>query len=163
MLTGPRSSIARARKLRREMSLPEVLLWRELRQRPGGFKFRKQHPAGPYSADFFCHAARLVIEVDGEAHERGDRPERDAQRDAWFAERRFKVMRIPAVEVLSDLDAVVRGIVAAANPPLEGEGDREQNGRGVPALSIGAARAERLTPLRQASPATSPLGGGLEA
>ena len=115
MLQGPRKTIERARKLRKEMSLPEILLWRELRKRPSGLKFRRQHPAGPYAADFFCHGARLVIEVDGEAHDRGNRPRRDGIRDRWFAERRFEVMRIPAREVLGDLDGVVRGIVARAS------------------------------------------------
>jgi len=42
-----------ARHLRRQMSLPEVLLWRELRKRPNGVKFRRQHPTGPYVLDFF--------------------------------------------------------------------------------------------------------------
>ena len=112
MLQGPETTIKRARKLRKEMSLPEVLLWRELRKRPAGLKFRKQHPAGPYVADFFCHEARLVVEVDGEAHGRGDRPQRDAARDAWFVERRFEVLRIPACEVLGNLDGAVRGIAA---------------------------------------------------
>lgn len=122
MLQGPKATIKRARKLRREMPLPEVLLWRELRQRPGGLKFRHQHPAGPYAADFFCHEARLIVEVDGEAHERGDRPQRDAARDRWFADRRLEVMRIPAAEVLGNLDGVIRGIVARAqNPALQGE------------------------------------------
>ena len=41
------------------MSLPEVLLWTALRERPAGFKFRKQHAAGVYSLDFFCVAAAL--------------------------------------------------------------------------------------------------------
>jgi len=93
------------------MSLAEVLLWQELRKRPGGLKFRPQHPAGPYTADFFCHKARLVVEVDGEAHDRGDRPKRDAARDQWFQERRFRVLRIPAAEVLGNLDGVLAGIV----------------------------------------------------
>jgi very-short-patch-repair endonuclease len=108
MLSGPQPTIRRARRLRREMSLPEVLLWRELRQRPEGLKFRKQHPAGPYAADFFCHEARLVIEVDGEAHERGNRPARDEERNAWFVERRFRVLRIPAADVLGNLEGVVQ-------------------------------------------------------
>jgi very-short-patch-repair endonuclease len=115
------------------MSLPEVLLWRELRKRPAGLKFRRQHPAGPYTADFFCHDARLAVEVDGEAHERGNRPQRDAERDAWFAVRKLAVMRIPAAEVLKNLDGVLAGIVAQAEggiplhhaahgpPPLSGE------------------------------------------
>ena len=151
-----------SRKLRREMSLPEVLLWQELRKRPAGLKFRKQHPAGAFSADFFCHAARFVVEVDGEAHERGDRPQRDAARDRWFEERRFQVLRIPAAEVLRDLEAVIRHIVATANPPLKGEGDHAQHGGGVSGFPTVSASAATLTPLRQASPATSPPGGGLE-
>ena len=71
MISGPRRTVIRARQLRRQMSLPEIALWYQLRQRPGGFKFRHQHPAGPYSLDFYCDAALLCIEVDGEAHERG--------------------------------------------------------------------------------------------
>ena len=123
MLSGPQSTIRMARRLRREMSLPEVLLWRELRKRPEGFKFRKQHPAGPYAADFFCHEARLVIEVDGQAHERGDRPERDKARDAWFVERRFRMLRIPAAEVLGNLEGVVQWIVQhAKSSPSRGGG-----------------------------------------
>jgi very-short-patch-repair endonuclease len=100
--------------LRKDMSLPERLLWRELQKRPGGLKWRKQHPAGPYTADFFCHGARLVVEVDGEAHDRGDRPARDRRKDAWFAERRFQVLHVPAREVLTNLEGVLAGIVVQA-------------------------------------------------
>ena len=161
MLQGPERTIRRARQLRREMSLPEILLWQMLRKRPGGLRFRHQHPAGRYVADFFCHEARLVVEVDGEAHDRGDRPRRDQERDAWFAARRFQVLRIPAREVLSDLENVVRGIVAASNPPLKGEGDHAKHGGGVSGFVKDAVLTERLTPLRQASPATSHFRGGL--
>jgi len=114
MLSGPRSTIRQSRRLRRDMSLPERLLWRELRKRPEGLKFRPQHPAGEYTADFYCHKARLVIEIDGEAHDRGDRPQRDADRDEWLSAHDLRIMRIPAREVLSDLDAVIRGIVHQA-------------------------------------------------
>ncbi|MGB5779902.1 MAG: DUF559 domain-containing protein, partial [Allopontixanthobacter sediminis] len=44
MITGPTQTVKRARKLRSEMSLPEVLIWREMRKRPGNLKFRRQHP-----------------------------------------------------------------------------------------------------------------------
>ncbi|AJP73184.1 endonuclease domain-containing protein [Sphingomonas hengshuiensis] len=114
MLQGVAGSTQRARTMRRELSLPEVLLWRALKPRPGGFKFRKQHPAGPFFADFYCHECRLIIEVDGEAHGFGDRPERDLARDRWFADRSLDVLRVPAREILRDCDAVVRGIVARA-------------------------------------------------
>jgi very-short-patch-repair endonuclease len=96
------------------MSLPEVLLWQVLRQRPDGLKFRHQHPSGPYSADFYCHEAKLIIEIDGEAHGMGKRPKRDAVRDEWFAARGFDVMRIPARDVLADVNAVAEGIAARA-------------------------------------------------
>jgi len=96
------------------MSVPERLLWRELRKRPAGLKFRKQHPAGPYTADFFCHEARLIVGVDGEAHGLGDRPARDAERDQWFAVRRFSVLRVPATEVLTNLEGVLAAIADRA-------------------------------------------------
>ena len=126
MLQGPKKTIQRARQLRKEMSLPEILLWQQLRKKPSGLKFRKQHPAGPYVADFFCYEARLVIEVDGDAHDRGNRPQRDAMRDRWFAARRFGIMRIPARDVLRDLDGVLRGIIARASERDATPGDSSQ-------------------------------------
>ena len=133
MLQGSRETIATARKLRREMSLPEVLLWSELRKRPTGLKFRRQQPASRKVTDFFCHSARLIVEVDGEAHDRIEVAERDAERDAWFSRRGIRVLRIPAREVLANLEGVVRAIVYKARtltplhhashgpPPLPGE------------------------------------------
>jgi very-short-patch-repair endonuclease len=96
------------------MTLPELLLWRELRRRPDGLKFRHQHGVGPYSLDFFCYEAGLAVEVDGEIHERGDQPEFDAKRDRWLALQNVRVLRIPAREVLRDLEAVILHIVTAA-------------------------------------------------
>ena len=101
-----------ARKLRRKMTLPEVILWRILRTRPNGMKFRRQHPSGPFVLDFFCSDARLAIEVDGEAHSRGDRPEKDVKRDAWLRRAGVATLRIPAVDLLKDSDAVFQWILA---------------------------------------------------
>ena len=88
------------------MSLPEVLLWQRLKTRPNGLKFRKQHDAGKYILDFYCHQAKLIVEIDGIAHDMGDRPFRDEQRDDEFAAKGFRVVRIPATEVLRDPDEV---------------------------------------------------------
>ena len=123
-----------ARGLRRKMSLPEVILWHWLRQRPNGLKFRRQHPTGPYLLDFFCSDARLAIEVDGEAHSFGDRPQRDAARDQWLRSRGIKTLRIPATGLLEDADAALRYILdetalglplhhpaAPAGPPPRGK------------------------------------------
>lgn len=111
MLTGPQKTLRKARQLRKQMSLPEILLWQQLRKRPMGFKFRRQQIAGDYILDFFCSAARLVIEVDGEAHERGDRPMRDGMRDEWLTAQGVRTLRIPAREILVDVEPVVRLIV----------------------------------------------------
>ena len=114
MIHGPKRTQRRAKKLRRAMSLPEVVLLGALRKRPAGLRFRKQHPAGSYILDFFLPERRLAVEVDGECHARGDRPARDEIRDAWLRTRGVQVLRIPASAVLGDLDAVVRHIVVAA-------------------------------------------------
>jgi very-short-patch-repair endonuclease len=92
------------------MSPPEVALWQYLRSRPDSFKFRRQHPLGPYKLDFFCHAAALAVEVDGDAHDMGDNPERDARRDSWVARRGIKTLRFLASDVMGNLDGVAAQI-----------------------------------------------------
>ena len=107
-----------ARSLRQKMTLPEVILWHWLRQRPDGIKFRRQHPTGPYVFDFFCGDARLAIEVDGDAHSRGDQPQRDAIRDHWLQSAGITTLRVPAVELLNDADAVLRWVMAETKARL---------------------------------------------
>ncbi|WP_324186883.1 endonuclease domain-containing protein [Pelagerythrobacter aerophilus] len=114
----PTRTVKRAKRLRREMSLPEVLLWQQLRSSPRGLRFRKQHPAGRYVLDFFCARANLAIEIDGLAHDMGDRPARDEERDAWLRERRIGTLRILASDVLADATAVAEGILALAEERL---------------------------------------------
>ncbi|MGV3731266.1 MAG: endonuclease domain-containing protein [Sphingopyxis sp.] len=104
-----------ARKLRREMTLPEGLLWRELRGKRAGLKFRRQFPVLDYVADFACVELRLLIEVDGLAHDLTDRPERDGRRDGILNERGWKIVRIAASEVLKDAGAVAQSIAAFAD------------------------------------------------
>jgi very-short-patch-repair endonuclease len=104
-------TIVRARELRRSMTLPEGLLWQELRKRPGGFKFRRQHPIGPYVLDFFCALKGLAIEVDGFSHSVGERPQSDAGRDEWLGAQGVRTMRLDAKDVLDDMPSVVRMII----------------------------------------------------
>lgn len=106
-------TVAQARKLRTAMTMPEVLVWRELRKRPEGFRFRRQHPVGEFILDFYCPQAKLGIEVDGIAHDVGDRPLLDEARDRWLAEQGIAVMRVRASDVLNSLDDVIEGIVAS--------------------------------------------------
>lgn len=105
-----------ARRLRRELSLPEKLLW--VRLRGGDVRFRRQHPVGPYVLDFYCPAARLAIEVDGAAHDFGDRPQRDEARTEWLRSEGVEVLRIPAKDVLADPDAVADGLRRLCAKPL---------------------------------------------
>jgi len=105
-------TVAKARTLRQNLSLPEALLWRLLKGQPHGIKFRRQHPISPYVLDFYAPAAKLGIEIDGAAHDMGDRPERDATRDRWLQHQGLEILRIPASDVLADPVAVADGIVA---------------------------------------------------
>lgn len=101
-----------ARRLRKELSLPEVLLWRELKgQTP---KFRRQFPIAGYVADFACTRSRLIVEVDGIAHDMGDRPARDEQRTRTIERLGWKVIRISAKRVLNDPNAAANALLRLA-------------------------------------------------
>ncbi len=111
------------------MTLPEVLLWQRLKGSPSGIAFRKQHPIGPYRADFYCAAARPVVEVDGAAHDMGDRPPRDEARTAYLTAQGYAVLRVAAREVLRDADETANAVVAHAARPLR----QPLRGRHLPA------------------------------
>ena len=100
------------------MSPPEVMLWDQLRGSKLGFKARRQRPIGPYVADFYVREANLVIEVDGNAHDFGRRPDRDVARDGYMQARGYRVLRLLAADVMRDLDAVVRMIASQVTNPL---------------------------------------------
>jgi very-short-patch-repair endonuclease len=103
---------ANAQRQRRKLTLPEGLLWRELRRKAGGFKFRRQHPLGKLALDFYCAEVKLAIEVDGIAHDMGDRPERDEARDAFVRSQGIDVLRIPATDVLMSPTYAAEAILA---------------------------------------------------
>ncbi len=113
-----RPEVALARKLRRTMTLPEVLLWRHLRGSPGGVRFRRQHPIGCYVADFFCPKVRLVVEIDGAIHGVETRSIRDTARDRYLNDNGYRVIRIGAADILRDAEAVAASIVSLVAAPL---------------------------------------------
>ena len=112
-------SLHQARQLRRKMSLPEGLLWNRLKGKPMGVKFRNQHPLGDYVVDFYCAAKRVAFEIDGIAHDMGDRPQRDIRRDARLTALGVEVVRIPAADVLRDPAVVAESMVryCLGSPP----------------------------------------------
>ena len=93
------------------MSLPEVLLWNLLRNSPDGVHFRRQERHGKYVLDFYCAKAKVCIEIDGIAHNMGDRPARDDERDAELCADGIEVMRIPATDVLKSPAEVAEALV----------------------------------------------------
>ena len=99
-------------RLRRRLTEPEQLLWKQLRNRQLlGFKFRRQHPIGPYVADFACLSRRLVIELDGRLHEQ--RSAYDKTRTRFLESIGFTVVRFRNIEIYPQRSAVLATIQAA--------------------------------------------------
>jgi len=95
-LGSPAARIERSRELRRTMTREEALLWTLLRRNALGVRFRRQHPIGPYLADFACLRPKLVVEIDGTHHLESDY---DIARDAFIRSRGFAVLRFWNEEV----------------------------------------------------------------
>ncbi len=103
-----------ASTLRKELTPPERLLWSALRGKGiNGLRFRRQAPLGPYIADFYCHDARLVLEIDGGSHS-GDQLEHDRKRDQWMKEQGIRMFRVQARDVFGNLESVTRTIAREA-------------------------------------------------
>ncbi|MCB9843983.1 MAG: DUF559 domain-containing protein [Phycisphaeraceae bacterium] len=107
-----------ARELREHASVPEVVLWSDLRNRQlGGLKFRRQQPIGPYVADFYCADARLVVELDGVKHLSSGG--RDAARDRWMRAQGIETIRIPVPRFTKDRVRVLEYILSVAWKRIE--------------------------------------------
>uniref|UniRef100_A0A7C4CB57 Endonuclease domain-containing protein n=1 Tax=candidate division WOR-3 bacterium TaxID=2052148 RepID=A0A7C4CB57_UNCW3 len=106
----------RARRLRRDSTDAERILWRGLRDRRlCGLKFRRQHPIGRFVADFACPQARLVVELDGGQHAR--RTSGDIHRDRVLRGLGYRVLRFWNGDVLRDPSAVLKAIADAIGTP----------------------------------------------
>jgi very-short-patch-repair endonuclease len=125
----------RARQLRNEQTDAEAKLWARLRARQiSGVKFRRQHPIGPYVADFCCVEHRLIIEIDGGQH--AEQMQSDQRRTAILKLHGFRVLRFWNNEVLANLDAVLEQIYQALNNPH-------------PSLSLkGRGLKKKMTPIK---------------
>ena len=124
-MEAPKLTIARAKGLRRKLTLPEVILWTAIRgRRLAKARFRRQHPIGPYILDFYCDDARLALEIDGDGHLHPDQAAHDLRRSAWLEARGIVVYRIAARDVLANLEGVRESTAERVRdgppPPLRG-------------------------------------------
>src|ERR1700761_1425540 len=111
----------RAKQLRQTMTPAETLLWRYLKAgRVDGLGFRRQVPVQNYIADFICHSAKLVVELDGASHEFEEQIKSDEKRDAFFVSEGFQVLRFTNEEVMAHLEGVVEMIRQAASASTRG-------------------------------------------
>jgi very-short-patch-repair endonuclease len=101
------------KRLRTFMTDAERKLWRALRARGVGPKFRRQVPLGPYVVDFVCFEAKLIVEVDGGQHAENSR---DAERDRYFVKQGYRVLRFWNNDVLKNAQGVLTRIIEYADP-----------------------------------------------
>ena len=123
-----------ARKLRRNMTDTERVLWRELRRNTFGWRFRRQFPIPPFIVDFACVEARLIVEADGGQH---SRCKEDVRRDAALRLRGWRVLRFWNNDILMNRAGVLQTIAEALGarpstfphpdpPPQAGEGEQRK-------------------------------------
>lgn len=116
-----------SKEFRSEMTPAERVLWQSLRRNQlKGFHFRREQIIDGFIVDFYCHAAGLVIEVDGSVHD--DQRQHDAERESILVGRELRVIRFRNEEVLGNLQDVLRRIaenLTPQPPSLEGKGELE--------------------------------------
>jgi very-short-patch-repair endonuclease len=108
-------TLAKAQRLRRDMTDTERKLWSVLRNRQlDGAKFRRQQPIGPFIVDFVCQERRLIVEADGGQHSASVRDER---RTLFLESKGYRVLRFWNNQILTNLDGVAEVIAAALSTP----------------------------------------------
>ncbi len=123
---------SRARSLRRDSTDAEQHIWNALRaHRLNNASFRRQTPIGPYVADFVCHAANLIVELDGGQHFKKEQMKRDARRDAFLASKGYRILRFNNHDVMTNrqgvLETIVAALATAPSPTLPRKRGRESS------------------------------------
>jgi very-short-patch-repair endonuclease len=105
--------VTAARQLRLNLTPAEEILWQALKNRQlNGLKFRHQHPIGLFIVDFYCPQCRLIIELDGEIHDR--QVDYDAVRTEQLNHFGYRVLRFRNQAVIKDLNDVLQKILNAS-------------------------------------------------
>jgi cyclase len=108
-----------AKDLRKIMTPAEMLLWGHLKKGTEGYKFRRQHPIESYVVDFYCHRLRLIIEVDGNYHDKPETKNHDLQREADLKKLGYFIIRFSNDDVLKNLQFVLNNIQEIVNDDLK--------------------------------------------
>jgi very-short-patch-repair endonuclease len=107
-LNNARALLGRRRALRANLTPAEAALWRMLRRSSAnGRKFRRQQSIGPYIVDFYCAAERLIIELEGAAHDSEHSASRDESRERFLRSRGFTVIRLENRHVMENPEGVL--------------------------------------------------------
>jgi len=111
----PADAIQRARRLRRDMTDAERVLWHALRETFPDLHWRHQVPFGRYTADFCSHRARLIVEADGGQHATEASQAYDAARTAFLAAEGYRILRFWNHEILANTDGALQTIADAVS------------------------------------------------
>lgn len=109
-LGAVKRTFQQAEQLRNNMTVAEKTLWNYLKTKPMGLKFRRQHPISKYIVDFYCHALKLVIEVDGGIHNITSSLENDKVRQEYLEAEGLVFLRVTNEEIERDFASVVTKI-----------------------------------------------------
>ena len=139
----------RARSLRRTETKSEKLLWSLLRAKQiCGLKFRRQHPIGPFFADFACVTAKLVVEIDGGYHDAV--VESDTSRAEYLQESGWSVIRFDDRDVIDDPESVGTAIARHLGLSFDYQ-NRKGTGSGMENIDAPNRREEKPSPAATAS------------
>ena len=114
---------SKARRLRKNSTYSEILLWQEIKKRQLGYQFHRQVPLLDYIVDFYCHELRLAIEVDGKCHESDSAKQYDAERQTILQECGIRFLRFHDEKMKGDINKVIAAIrawIANGRPRLPG-------------------------------------------
>jgi very-short-patch-repair endonuclease len=122
-----------AKTLRRTLTKAEALLWSRLKARNlNGHHFRRQHPIGPFIADFACVEAKLILEVDGGTHMSEADQARDARRTAFLEREGWHLLRVWNNQVYENRDGVLRALDEAVTARIGAKLSSPVHGGGGP-------------------------------
>ncbi len=109
-LGADKNILENARLLREKQTNAEIILWSYLKEKPLGCKFRRQHPISIYIADFYCHALKVIIEIDGDIHTDNDVQKRDVERQSSLEPEGISFIRFRNHDIENNLEDVINKI-----------------------------------------------------